>query len=335
MVLRALFRTLLALVSALFLPALAAGGASAPAGAPDARAWLQRIHGAASQRNYEGTLVTSAGGVVSSSRVAHYHEGNQTFERIEMLDGERRQVFRHNEVVQTLWPANRVAVIEQRDPLVPFPALLRANEELLFERYELKAEGADRVAGHDSLVFLLQPRDKDRFAQRLWADKQTGLLLRTDVLGADNAVLESAAFTDIAIGVRSHPETVLKPMKKLDGYRVIRPTLTGTQLEAEGWSLKSPVKGFRKIHCVKRQLEATVPEADGATDVLQSIYSDGLTHVSVFIEPYNPARHKPAQGTLGGATHTLMQRRDASWITVMGDVPMATLKQFANALQRQ
>jgi sigma-E factor negative regulatory protein RseB len=330
MVLRAVVRTLFALAAATFLPAgVHAGAASAPA-ALDARAWLTRIHGAASQRNYEGTLVVSSGGVLSSSRIAHYSEGNHNFERIEMLDGERRQVFRHDDLVHTVWPASRVAVIEQRDPLVPFPSLLRAGEDQLFERYELKAEGADRVADHDTLVFLLQPRDKERFAQRLWADKNTGLLLRTDVIGTGNTVLESSAFTDVTIGGRPHPDSVLKPMKKLAGYKVFRPTLTSTQLEAEGWSLASPVQGFRQIRCVKRPLEETVAPAD----VLQSIFSDGLTHVSVFIEPYNAERHKPAQGSIGGATHTLMQQRDKWWVTVMGDVPMGTLKQFSEALKR-
>src|SRR6188768_184120 len=63
----------------------------------DARAWLQRIHEAASQRNYQGTLVVTANGTVSSSRLAHYCEGKQYFERIDMLDGQPQSVFRHNE----------------------------------------------------------------------------------------------------------------------------------------------------------------------------------------------------------------------------------------------
>jgi sigma-E factor negative regulatory protein RseB len=37
-----------------------------------------------------------------------------------------------------------------------------------------------------------------------------------------------------------------------------------------------------------------------------------------------------------GATHTLMRQRfDRWWITVMGDVPPATLKQFLAALERR
>lgn len=332
--------------SALVLLTTAAGGsawaaaatASAPtAPATDARAWLARIHGAASQRNYQGTMVVTAGGAVTSSRIAHYCEGSHTYERIDGLDGERRQVLRHNEVVQTLWPGSRLASVEQRDPLAPFPSLLKSSEEQIFDRYELVPEGDDRIAGHDTAVFLLRPRDTERFAQRLWADKATGLLLRTDVIGGDGRVLESAAFTDVTIGVKPQPDTVLKAMKKLDGYRVLKPVLTPARLEAEGWQLKSPVKGFRQIRCVKRSLDAASPndQAAGPADMLQAVYSDGLTHVSVFIEPYSAERHRQAVETSIGATHTLMERHGDWWVTAMGDVPLATLKKFGKALERR
>jgi sigma-E factor negative regulatory protein RseB len=328
---RLLFRAAFGLVAVMLVPGGHAQEASGEVSALDARAWLIRIHEAASQRNYHGTMVFSAGGAVSSSRIAHYSEGPQQFERIEALDGRMRRVFRHNELVQTVWPQSRLAVIEQRDPLPPFPALLRAGGERLIEHYELRAQGSDRVAGYEAQVFLLRPRDAHRFGQRLWAERSSGLLLRADILGPREEVLESASFTEVAIDVRPQRDSVLGPMKKLDGYRVLRPSHVRTQLEAEGWALANPVAGFRQISCVKRPLDAPAAEVE----VLQAIFSDGLTHVSVFVEPYNAERHQRALHTAIGATHTLMRRRDDWWITVMGDVPVSTLKLFAQALERR
>src|SRR4249920_3908058 len=83
----------------------------------EVRAWLVRIHEAASHRNFQGTFVVSGGGSVSSARIAHYCEGPSQFERSESLDGQVRLVYRHNDIVTTLWPAARVAMIEQRDLL--------------------------------------------------------------------------------------------------------------------------------------------------------------------------------------------------------------------------
>jgi sigma-E factor negative regulatory protein RseB len=68
---------------------------------------------------------------------------------------------------------------------------------------------------------------------------------------------------------------------------------------------------------------------------LQTIFSDGLTHVSVFIEPFRAERHARPIHTAIGATHTLMRRQGDWWITVMGDVPLSTLKKFAAALERR
>jgi sigma-E factor negative regulatory protein RseB len=314
-----------------------AGGSTAAEGsAPvDARAWLVRVHEAASRRNYQGTQVVTAGGTISSSRVAHYCDGTQQYERVDMLDGQTRRVFRHNDTVYTVWPQRQVAVVEQREPLPPFPAVLQTSGESLTEHYELMAQGSDRQAGYDADVFLLKPRDRLRFAQRLWAERSTGLLLRADVLGPHGEVLESSAFSEVAIGVKPQPDQVLQPLKKLEGYRVLRPVLTPTQLEAEGWLLKQAVSGFRQVSCVKRPLDPVANDDGAAKTVLQTIFSDGLTHVSLFIEPFDPQRHQRPMVTAMGATHTLMLRQGDWWVTVVGDVPASTLKQFAGALERR
>ena len=89
---------------------------SRPLPPQEARKWLSRIHAAAHERNYQGTLVFSADGTLSSARVAHYCEGSQSYERVEVLDGRMQQIYRHNDRVVTLWPHSRVAVIEERDP---------------------------------------------------------------------------------------------------------------------------------------------------------------------------------------------------------------------------
>jgi len=185
-------------------------------------------------------------------------------------------------------------------------------------------------------VLLLLPKDARRYGYRLWADRQSGLLLRAEVLGEHNEVLEASAFSDVTIGVKPQPDSVLLPMKKLDGYRVTRPKLAPTTLEAEGWTLKSTVPGFGAVSCVKRAaMDPAGDDGAGAPPMLQSIYADGLTYVSVFIEPFNPRRHVRAMHTNVGATQTLMRRQGDWWVTVVGDVPAATLKQFANALERK
>lgn len=313
-------------------------GQQAPMAAQELRSWLSRIQEAAIRRNFQGTFVVSAGGAVSSARVTHYCEGENQFERIDSLDGELRHVLRHNGVVLTLWPQARVALIEQRDSLSSFPRLLDGGEDHIADVYQMKLQHDERIAGHEATVLLLAPRDGYRFKYRLWSDKSSGLLLRADVLDDKDKLLESSAFSDVVINIRAHPEVVLQPMRKLEGYRVVRPVFMPTHLETEGWSMRRSVPGFRQVSCVKRPLENGIPgESTGtATEAVHTIFSDGLTQVSLFIEPFNAQRHKddPIVSTLG-ATRTLMRRKGDWWVTVVGDVPAATLEAFADGLERR
>lgn len=324
------------------VPIAAAAGAgdmaSATVAAGDARALLVRMHGAATGRSYQGTMVFTTGGVVSSTRVAHFCVGDQVYERIEALDGRQRQVFRHNDLVHTVWPQSGVAVVERRlqQPL-GLPSSTQAVEPRALEQYELRPEGRDRVAGRDAVVVLLQPRDDLRFAQRIWADVQTGLMLRSDVVGPARMVLESSAFSEVEVDVAPQPDSVLQAMRRIDALRVLRPTFTATRLESEGWSWVRPVPGFRLSGCVRRPADLRAPPdvPAGRPEVLQAVFSDGLTHVSLFIESFDPARHrKPLQAQFG-ATHSLALRRGEHWITAMGDVPEATLRAFVEGLERR
>lgn len=313
-------------------------GAAGDATTPDARALLARMQAAASGRSYQGTMVFTTGGVVSSTRVAHFCVGDQVYERIEALDGRQRQVFRHNDVVHTVWPQKGVAVVERRWLALQLPSTTQSVEPRALDQYELKPEGRDRVAGRDAVVVLLQPRDEWRFAQRVWADQETGLMLRSDVVGPARTVLESSAFSEVEVDVAPQPDSVLQPIRRLDALRVLRPQLTVTRLESEGWSLARPVPGFRLAGCMRRPVDVQ-SAADGKAppppEVLQAIYSDGLTHVSLFIEPFDAGRHrKPLQAQFG-ATHSLAMRRGDHWITAMGDVPPATLKAFVDGLERR
>jgi sigma-E factor negative regulatory protein RseB len=338
-----LFRPLVAFVASFALFTFVSGtAAQTPPATPDSlaearavRSWLIRINEAASQKNFQGTFVVSAGGRVASSRIAHFVEGNEQLERVESLDGQMRRVYRRNNEVSTLWPQSNIAVVEQRDLLTSFPALLQAGDDRIVDFYDVTAAGTDRVAGFEADVLQVRPRDGLRFGYRLWSEKNSGLLLRAEVLDEQGEVLESSAFSEVAIGVKPQPQSVLGPIKKLDGYKVVHPTMTPAQFDVEGWTLHQPVPGFRQVSCVKRAVSAPSDSGDGGQQVLQAIFSDGLTYVSVFVEPFNPVRHARAMQTSIGATQTFMHRQGDWWITVIGDVPAATLRQFANGLERR
>ena len=316
--------------------------ATAPAKAPatvEARDWLARIHDAARRSNYRGTMVLAAGGAMSSSRVWHYFLGQQTYERMEALDGRQQRVYRVNDEVHTVWPQERVALVERRDALSALSTTPQAVDPRALEHYDLKREGLSRVAGREAQVFVLEPRDDLRYAQRLWADRATGLMLRADVLGPGSGalrpVLESAAFSEIEIGMKAPADAHSQAVPRLEGFLVQRPQSQRTQLDAEGWTLASAPVGFRLTVCMKRAIEVRADRAPGDEPVLQAMFTDGLAHISLFIEPHDPRRLRHEMQAHQGATSTVVMRRDDHWITAVGDAPVATLRQLASALERR
>ena len=318
-------------LTALALPLSSISHAGESSNGLDGRGWLERVASAASRTSYHGTMVFSTGSHMSTTRVVRYCTGKDIYEQHESLDGPPRLIYRHNQIVHTLWPQKKVAVVQQRDARAPFPALPEGGGDVL-AGYQLRLEGTDRVAAHASQVMLLEPHDSLRYAQRLWAEARTGLMLRADVLDREGRVLESIAFTDLKTGVRPQPANVTAAMSKLDGYQVVKADITRTRLEDEGWALRTPVPGFKQVSCVKRPVDGREARRDSPS-IVQSVWSDGLAHVSVFIEPYDASRHKTMKSSWG-ATGTLMRPLGDAWITVVGDVPMDALERFAAAVER-
>jgi sigma-E factor negative regulatory protein RseB len=321
-----------------------AGKAVATPGALDTQAVVRRIQEAAQRRSYSGTFVVNAAGVISSSRILHFADGRSQIERIEALDGQMRRVYRYNDAVHVLWPKTHDASIEQRGVMPGFPSTNLAEGHGTLDMYELHTGGPDRVAGHEAQIVTFRPRDAYRYAQRLWLENQSGLLLRADTLGPRGEVIESSAFSELQLDVVLHPQPLLQEMRRLDGYRVLRPVLQRSDLDREGWALRNPPPGFTLVRCVKRPMRATTGSVSAATPsiapsdgggVLQATFSDGLTLVSVFVEPFDAAVHQRDSAATWGATQALSRRLTDWWVTVVGDVPLVTLQQFSSGMERR
>lgn len=336
-------RCLLTLWAASFsLLAQAAGeavGRDAPSCA-SVDACLLRIARAPQRLNFEGTFVIDGANHGASLRIVHYGDGRSQLERVERLDGPERVVYRRDDDVVVLQPAEHALSYESRRFTRPFPFVGHEGNERVAAYYSLAVLGTARVAGRSADVISLMPKDGYRYAYRLWLDRATGLPLRAEILGTQQQVLEWAAFSDIAMGVKAEPQRVLQGMKPPEGWTVRQPAFADADLAYEGWLLHDVPAGFELIRAVKRLCvvdgaSPAQPADASGLPMLQLIFSDGLTHVSVFIEPFEAHARRRNMVVSMGATQTAMIRRDAWWFTAMGDVPVASLKAFLAAVQRR
>jgi sigma-E factor negative regulatory protein RseB len=310
-----------------------APGSAAPAQAVESKninEWLMRMHEASRNRSYIGTFVVSSGGAMSSAKIWHVCDGKQQIERVDTLTGPRRSTFRHNDQVVTFLPDEKLVRTEKRESLGLFPALLQSAGGQIGDFYQAKQEGRERVAGVDADVIALVPKDAMRFGYRVWAEQKKGLVVKLQTLDTDGKVLEQAAFSELQFDAPVKIEKLTQMMNKVDGYRVEKPELVKTTASAEGWALKKPVAGFQPMSCHKRPRTAHAGD-----EPMQWVFSDGLASVSIFVEPYDAQRHARESRMSMGATQSLTRRLDAWWLTVMGEVPMATLGLFADGLERR
>ena len=298
----------------------------------EAASWLNRIHTAARQQSYEGTFVYQRGSMVQSSRITHYAErGGGEFEEIESLDGKLIKMLRHNDDVYTFIPGRKLCVVEKRQNKDSFPALLSASVDDVLSVYEPEMLGIDRVAGIDSQVIELHPKDHYRFAYKLWADQKTGLLLRAQTLDDTGRILEQIAFSQVRVGVPADKNMIAAGIRNTANWHIVRPPLQPVDMEAEGWRLEPGVPGFRKIRELRRLMAARDPDHP-PIKVDQVVFSDGLSAISVFVEPVNKSDRKEGVAS-SGATHILLKRSGDFWITLLGEVPLATLEQVASAIK--
>lgn len=100
----------------------------------------------------------------------------------------------------------------------------------------------------------------------------------------------------------------------------------GAGVESAPWALRTPVAGFREILRLPRG------PAHQPMQSVQVLYSDGSATISVQIEPFRPGEHVPKSES-GSRLNALSVQRDGVWLTLMGDVPLATLSQIASSMQ--
>lgn len=300
----------------------------------EAQAWLKKIQSAAQKLNYSGTFVYQQGNQMRTSRITHVLDGRNEIEKLEILDGKPREYIRNNEEIICYVPEAKTLLVEKRVTHDVFPAILAANPSDLAEFYDVRKAETGRVAGHDCQAIVLDPKDNLRYGYKLWAEKSTGLLLRAQTLNEKNEVVEQIAFTQISIG--NIDKSRVKPsFPNTAGWRIENAVMS--QVNLSGWTVKSVPPGFTKIREVKRLVSDTAATTStghapaNPREVSQIVFSDGLAAISVFIEPGTQSR---TEGSMQqGAMNIMGKRQGDFWLTIVGEVPSAAIRQVANSIE--
>jgi len=296
--------------------------------AEDAAAWLSRAASAAQKQNYVGTIVYQHGGRFETSRLVHLNDRGNEFEKLVNLEGPAREVIRMNGEVRCYYPDAKVIRIEPRTFRNAFPSLSAQQQAALTDHYSFRMAERGRVAGIETQAWVFEPKDGLRYGHKFWADPESGLLVKARIVDERNEVIEQFAFTEILIGVKIDREQVNPTWAVTPpDWQVRQLGQAGAESKETGWTVTRVPAGFVKIVDGYRRLK-------GARDVAHLVYSDGLVAVSVFIEPIGTASH-PIGISRQGGINVVIRQQDDNLVTVLGEVPVATVRQIAHSVARR
>jgi sigma-E factor negative regulatory protein RseB len=258
-------------------------------------------------------------------RIVHRVDKGKVAERLVSLDGSGREIIRNETEVICYLPDKRTVLIEKRTDNRSLLAALPTYSKDLGEHYSIEKVGkVVRAFERKTQTILVTPRDQYRYGYRLWLDQETAMPLKSQLFDRDGRVIEQILFAELNLRERI-PAEELKPAVSAENYRVLRqdleaPRLAGT---AVGWNVLRPPAGFRMAAW---RLQAI---AGSTTPVLHLVYSDGLASVSVFIEPRDAAVERMRGLTMVGAASVFSRELDGRQVTVLGEVPAATVEAIA------
>jgi len=285
--------------------------------------WLNRAAAAAKQQNYGGVYVYHQGEHVEVLRVLHRIDATGEQEKVEVLDGAPRQFLRINSDVYCHLQDGKNVRLERNTARRFFPALLPAQPVRLLDYYDAKLGGTERVAGRPCQVVILEPRDGYRYAYNLWLDKYTGLPLKSRIVNSHGGVVSMFVFSEIQIG--KAPDAQLF-RNDLSGKLIHNASL---DMPADiAWNV-TPPPGFEEVQRAVRPLPGK------KAPVTHLMFSDGLSVLSMFVEPADPRVQRLRGLSAEGAIGAYAREVDGYSVTTMGEVPNISLIETGNSVQRK
>lgn len=286
---------------------------------------LKHTHMQAQSMSYEGTLSTQSGTDLFNSRVKHVFENGNEYELIEQLDGQPTKWIRHNNDIQCILPDRKMIIDEKRHMAVSFPRLITpSNQEIdLSAYYEISELPQARVANRTARVLALRSRDEFRYGYRLFLDKEHGLLLKSQLLDHHDRVLEQVGFTDVnfEVSLDQKPEM----LKAGPGWHSANVETHVVGDDHLGYKLPMKNRGFVKVQSLCKSKTAD-------QEVHQTVFTDGLATVSVFVQAAKDDLRLPGAPLIHGAVMSLSKLDNQHLVTVIGEVPQVTLESFLDVI---
>ncbi|SHE82761.1 sigma E regulatory protein, MucB/RseB [Microbulbifer donghaiensis] len=271
--------------------------------------WLGKLAQAVSELDYRGLVTFEHAGMLETLQVVHAVREGEQVERVRYLSGAPRELISHG---------NSKNCERTSGPMARVGLWSRAGQQDVQRAYLFILRGEERIADRDTVVIEARPRDNHRLGLVVNLDRETGLPLKTMLVGAQGRVLERYQFVQLDLSPVQDSE--LQP-QSADARRIDNNNPCNTSQSR--WQVSWLPDGFKPV--------SAKPLSDG--DML--VFSDGLSVFTVFVQRLGPELDYRGRA-IRGATVAYMDRLEVDGVnytvTVVGEIPDATAQRVASAV---
>ena len=318
-----------ALLASLLALNLAPAHAAEALATNDAAVWLQRMSDAARKVSYEGVFVMQHGAGMQTLSIVNRPVGSTKESRLAAMDGIEREIrCSQTGSISRVMEGGQMR-LEKRLNSRYFPDLLPPDAAALANWYGVKLGDRARVAGLECRQIEIVPKDAYRWGYVLCADKDSGLPLKAMMVDETGQPLMQYAFAEIRIGGQPRIDNGKDSKARQSEWSMPASHATTRPISLETVNVTNLPPGFSRISAVKRRLP------NKADEVEHWVFSDGLTHVSLFLEPAaHPIKSIRGQSKQGMINMVKLQV-GAMQATVLGDAPWPAIEAIAMGLEAQ
>lgn len=265
--------------------------------------WLERGLWASHCYAFQARAVAIDSVGVRTLALSHRIEEGVRQQVVQYLDGPSVSIERRSPVGSLAWTE------DNNSDELPSPAKWAAHLE---KYYTIGLEEDARVAGRDAIKLDFEPHDQWRFAHEWWLDRETGLLLKQVLNDSRGRVIETFQITQLQ-----------SPEKYSGQLRAAPPSV----VSYTDWQATWLPEGF-----------VAQPITFSDSDIDQQVYSDGLSTVSVFVEPLSlesPTDLREGVQQLGVSAVAIEHYITDSgrWqLVAIGELPVATLQRIVSLI---
>lgn len=278
----------------------------------EAREWIEKMSHSLRETNYRGIFTYEHGSHMESLSIDHRVKNGFEQEQLTRLDGEARKVVRKEHPLSCIHPGHRLVRLSEQ---------LKKDGCGLPSYYRLSISGDERVAGRDAIQLRVIPRDMYRYGYQLALDRQSALLLKSQVMGQNGQVLERFQFSDLDL-LGEQPKDNTENFDGLAEHHLLHSSQSNA--EQDPWLIDWVPPGFMLA------ADTSITE-----QLASKTYTDGLAVFSVMVEPSDrrganqDGEGRAQQGATVAYTRVINIGLKVFFVTVIGEVPVDTAKRVA------